>query len=125
MRSHTHTPPPISIATLDEINSFQLTAGVDDQVRKKFKEIYSIGTLIYIALNATIPVQNAKISLGAEPQPLRFCPDPAGGAYKTASPRPLNCYRREMGEERKRVLWSMGAGVGNLKQGLACIDEPL
>ena len=31
-----------------------------------------------------------------------------------------------MGEERKRgVLWSMDTGVGNLKQELNCIDEPL
>ena len=32
----------------------------ENQVRKNFKEIYSIGTLIYIAQNATISDQNAK-----------------------------------------------------------------
>ena len=41
-----------------------------------------------------------------------------GGAYEDCTPRPLSLYRREMGGERKRgVLWSMGARVGNLKQG--------
>ena len=65
----------------------------------------------------------------AEPQPLRLRPDPAGGAYKTASPQSRDLLavigeRWERGEKERGTV-ELERGVENFKQGLACIDEPL
>ena len=56
--------------------------------------------MIYIALNATISVQNAYKSLAAEP-PAAEAPAPDLGSVE------------------------LGGGVGNFKQWFTCIDEPL
>ena len=112
MRSHTRTPPPISIATLDEVNSLPSTAWWPGQ---KELQINSQYTLIYIALNSIISVQNANISLrgrasAAEALPLTRLEEP----IRLHLPYPLAVIG-ERWERREREgycgAWTRGWGI--------------